>query len=79
MKSYPMELQVMLVQSCFAIRLNRDYEDEYDIWNAVENDNEDADDVPNDEEGVDLAGASILRDEIAQAMWAQYVQYNLLH
>ena len=35
MTSYPTELQVMLVKSFFAIynciRLNRDYEDEYDI------------------------------------------------
>ena len=82
MTSYPMELQVMLVKSCFAIhnfiRLNRDYEDEYDIWNVAD-ENEDANDVPVDDDAAELAGAGLLRNEIAHAMWAQYVAYNLDH
>ena len=83
MTSYPMEIQVMLVKSCFSIhnfiRSNRDYEDEFDIWNVADNNDEDGDDVPYDDDVADMASANLMREDIAQAMWAQYIQHNLDH
>ena len=70
-----MERQVKIVKSCFMIhnyiRLNQGYEDEFDEWDG---DHGDDDLQPGDNDN-DAQGGDNLRDQIAEAMWAQYQEY----
>ena len=79
MTTYPMPMQVDLVKSCFMIhnfiRLNQGYDDEFDQWNIVNND-EVGNNVPDAE---NVHAAEILRDQMAQNMWNEYQLYIQNH
>ena len=78
MSPYSYEFQCHIVQCCFLIhnfvRINQLYEDEFYnvevLNNLIAEDDENEDD---DEGGVNMQALKIWRNDIAQAMWAQYL------